>query len=130
MIAGQGGIFFSGSKIYRCGSNLKITDIELPPTNSYVTWFSHVVSAVKPEHNAEVKTGRHLELSHRLTRQIENWDSPAQKVTTLRDDKEGWGYTVHSHDIAIPAQEFYKDGPYLDILTYLQMCFILSNSLL
>ena len=32
-------------------------------------------------------------------------DSPAEQVTTLRDDEECGGNTVHSHNVAIPAQD-------------------------
>ena len=32
-------------------------------------------------------------------------DSPAEQVAALRDDEECGGNTVHSHNVAIPAQE-------------------------
>ena len=32
-------------------------------------------------------------------------DSPAEQVAALRDDEECGGDTVHSHNVAIPAQE-------------------------
>ena len=32
-------------------------------------------------------------------------DSPAKQVATLGDDEECGGNTVHSHNVAIPAQD-------------------------
>ena len=32
-------------------------------------------------------------------------DSPAKQVAALRDDEECGGNTVHSHNVAIPAQD-------------------------
>ena len=39
-------------------------------------------------------------------REHENFeDSPAEQVAALGDDEECGGNTVHSHNVAIPAQE-------------------------
>merc|ERR1719233_2698542 len=54
---------------------LKITDIELPATHCNITWFPHIVSAVKPP----------------------------QQLPLLRDHEHGGRHGVDSNNIAIPG---------------------------